>query len=715
MALPLERSESAVVRILLVDDQETNLDALEAILDSPDYRLVRARSADEALLHLLHEEFAAIVLDIRMPGIGGIELAHLIKKRRRTQHIPILFLTAYLAEEKEVLRGYGAGGVDYLSKPIDAGILRSKVAVFVDLFRKTRALAAANEALEGEIAERQRAQEALRLVNEALEVHVQERTAELMHANGALRETEERLRMAAEVAEIVVGEVLHPSGQVRGGPDLARLLALPAGEVSLSAEEAFAFIHPEDRERVRRAGEEAVAPGGTGTTRCEFRVLGRDRSVRWVDMRAHILPSEAPAGPVPARLVCVLLDITARKHAEEERTQLLESERAARSEAERANRLKDEFLATLSHELRTPLNAIMGWAQILKRRRLSPADQTQAIEVIDRNARAQARIIGDLLDMSLVVAGKVRLEPRAVDFMAVVRSALDSIRPVADGKGLRLVQEAGPSGPHGPYVTGDPARLHQIIANLLTNAVKFTPSGGTVSVSLRRSEGAVELEVRDTGRGIAPEFLPQIFERFRQADASSTRLFGGLGLGLAIVKSLVELHGGTVSAHSAGEGQGATFTVRLPAIEGPVEESGAGGRPGAGASALRGVSVLVVEDDGDARELVRRILEESEACVVPADSVKEALRRLSESHPHVIVSDIGMPDEDGYELIRRVRALPPERGGRTPAVALTAYARSEDEHRALLAGYDAHLPKPVESTELVARIAELCASHAAGP
>ncbi len=699
-------------RILLVDDQDRNLDTLEAMLGSPDYCLARARSADEALLALLHGEFAAIVLDIRMPGISGIELARLIKQRKRTRHIPILFLTAYLLEETDVLRGYGAGAVDYLSKPVNPEILRSKIAVFVDLFRKTRALTAANEALQSEAAERQRVQVALREANEALEVHVQERTAALTRAIQALRESEERMRMAADVAGIVVAVIDPSSGQVRGGPDLAGLLGLPEGEVCLSPEEARALIHPDDRERVARAVESAFLPRSQGTLQSEHRLLGRDGSVRWVDMRGRVVPSSTGETGAPARLVNVLIDISARKRAEEERAILLESERAARSEAERANHLKDDFLATLSHELRTPLNAIMGWAQIMKHRRLPEADLAQAVDVIDKNARAQSRIIGDLLDMSRVVAGKVSLDLKALDLAAIVESALASIRPVAEKKGLRLeqdlVDQAG-------WVMGDQARLQQIVGNLLTNAVKFTPPGGSVGVSLARWGALVKLEVRDTGRGIAPEFLSHVFERFRQADASTTRVFGGLGIGLAIVKNLVDLHGGGVSAHSEGEGQGARFLVRLPALLQPQEEPTASGLPGQRTPGLRGVSVLVVEDDRDARDLVRRILEECEARVVPAGGVKEALAVFSESRPDVIVSDIGMPDEDGYDLIRQVRALPPDRGGRTPAVALTAFARPEDRHRVLLAGYDAHVAKPIESATLIARIAELLSSTTSRP
>jgi PAS domain S-box-containing protein len=698
---------SAAVNILLVDDEPRNLDALESILESPGYRLVRARSAEEALLALLHEEFAAIVLDIKMPGTSGLELAELIKKRRRTQHVPILFLTAYTVGEHDVLRAYGAGGVDYLSKPFAPEILRSKIAVFADLSRTARALAAANVALESEIAERRRTQQALHEANTALEAGVKERTAELTRANQALRESETRLRMAAEVAGTVVAVIEHPSGHIRGGPDLARLLGLPEDDVLLSPEQARAIIHPDDLERVLQRMASALTQQGTGTFESEHRIVVADGTAYWVDVRARTFFEGEDAARRPVRTLLVLLDITARKRIDEERALLLKSERAARAEAERANRLKDEFLATLSHELRTPLNSILGWAQLMKERRMSDGEVARGIDVIERNSRTQAQMIEDLLDMSRIVSGKFSLVLGPVDPASIVRSAVESIRPAARNRGLGL--ETAIDGRVG-CVQGDPSRLQQVMSNLLTNAVKFTPRGGVVRVSVRRLAGGIAIEVTDTGRGISPHFLPHVFERFRQADSSTTRTFGGLGIGLAIVRSLVELHGGTVDAESAGEGSGACFRVVLPALcvpETPDPREPEASGSGSEALSLRGICVLMVEDDQDASDLVRRILEGCEARVVSASCVREALQLLSRERPSVIVSDIGMPDEDGYDLIRQVRAMLPEDGGRTPAVALTALARPEDRQRVLLAGYDAHLAKPVESTQLIARVASL--------
>jgi PAS domain S-box-containing protein len=402
-------------------------------------------------------------------------------------------------------------------------------------------------------------------------------------------------------------------------------------------------------------------------------------------------------------------DITARRQEEIERQQLLESERAARSEAERASRLKDEFLATLSHELRTPLNAILGWAQLLRR---GGGDETlmEGLDVIERNAKVQTQLIEDLLDMSRIISGKIRLDVQRVDLAAVVDAAVEAVRPSASLKGLQIRKLLDPLA--GP-VMGDPNRLQQVVWNLLTNAIKFTPKLGRIEVILERINSHVEIHVSDTGQGIKPEFLPHVFERFRQADGSTTRRHGGLGLGLSIVKSLVELHGGKVRVTSAGEGLGSTFTITLPLAvvkhEGPREHpttprlmSG-----DCDSLSLQGLKVLVVDDEPDARELVKRLLEECHAQVFTAASAAEGLAVLSRERPDVLLSDIGMPGTDGYAFMRQVRQLPHADGGKIPAIALTAFARSEDRTRAMIAGYQVHLSKPVEHQELIATVASL--------
>jgi signal transduction histidine kinase len=402
----------------------------------------------------------------------------------------------------------------------------------------------------------------------------------------------------------------------------------------------------------------------------------------------------------------------AAKRATEERTMLLEAERAARADAERNSTLKDEFLATLSHELRTPLNAIVGWSQVLRERH-GPEDLTKALDVIERNARVQTQLIEDLLDMSRITSGKMRLDVQRVDLQDVIRSAMASVEHAADAKSIRMHAVLDPLA---SPVRGDPGRLQQCFWNLLSNAIKFTPKGGKVQIVLERVNSHVEVSVIDNGQGIAPEFLPHIFERFRQADASTTRHHGGLGLGLSIVRHLVELHGGTIRAKSRGAGEGSTFSLQLPVMvvdqRAEVDKERAHPRSSLSSDltdrpSLDGITVLAVEDDSDARDLIRRVLEDCGARVLAAGSSAEALAILAHELPDVIVSDIGMPGEDGYQFIRKVRELPADEGGRIPAAALTAFARAEDRTRALRAGFQTHVAKPVEPAELSAVVASL--------
>lgn len=401
---------------------------------------------------------------------------------------------------------------------------------------------------------------------------------------------------------------------------------------------------------------------------------------------------------------------TARR-AIDERNALLERERDARAHAERLSALKDEFLATLSHELRTPLSAMVGWVQVLRRGVKSEADLRRGLEVIERNAHAQTHLIEDLLDMNRITSGKLRLDVQLLAPVAFVEAALETVRPAAEAKGVRIRRVLDPDA--GP-VAGDAARMQQVVWNLLSNAIKFTPPGGDVQVLLHRVAAHVEIQVSDSGVGIAPEFVPHVFERFRQADASTARRFGGLGLGLSIVKHLVELHGGSVRAESLGVGQGATFTVALPvtAVDRQRDaEWHVHARPPAGGELappdLSSVTVLVVDDDADTRELIERLLRECGARVLAAESGAAAVPLVARERPDVLLSDIAMPDVDGYELLRRVRALGDARGGSVPAIALTAFAGAADRTRALRAGFLAHLSKPIEAAELAATVAAI--------
>lgn len=412
----------------------------------------------------------------------------------------------------------------------------------------------------------------------------------------------------------------------------------------------------------------------------------------------------------PVRLISTSRDITERRQIERERETLLKSEQAARKEAEIANRMRDEFLATVSHELRAPLNSILGWGKLLEKGNLDDKTSAKAVQTIVRNADSQNRLIEDLLDVSRIISGKLRLEVITIKPINFVEAALETVRPAAEAKNIKLEIKQDSVVSH---ISGDPNRLQQVIWNLLSNAIKFTPAGGTVTVEIERMNGHTHIRVCDSGIGISKEFLPHVFDRFRQADASSIRKFGGLGLGLAIVRHIVEMHGGTVFVHSDGENCGSTFTVQLPVIASPKEEiegENFVAKPLLDVSeklGLDGLLILVVDDEEDTRQLLVQALTFYGATVITAKSASEGLSELQEKSPDVLVSDIGMPDEDGYSLIRKVRALTDDEQKNTIAVALTAFTRAQDRMRALAAGYQNHVGKPVEPDELATVIASL--------
>jgi len=415
------------------------------------------------------------------------------------------------------------------------------------------------------------------------------------------------------------------------------------------------------------------------------------------------------------KLVSVLslvLDVTARQSAEEERAASLLRERDARRHAEEADRLKDEFLATLSHELRTPLTSILGWASMIRSGEVEGSSATRAVETIERNARSQARLIDDLLDVSRIITGNLRLDLHPLNLAPIVDAALDALRPTADVKGIKLQTHFVPEE---CLVKGDPNRLRQVIWNLLSNAIKFTQRGGSVSIDLTCVESTARLTVSDTGDGISPDFLPYVFDRFRQAEGSISRKQGGLGLGLAVARHLVELHGGTITAESEGLGQGSVFSVDLPLATERRDPARAEERrreverrrSRSGVIRLDGVHVMLVEDDDDSRKLLGTMLKRHGARVTSTKSAAEALEAVANEAPDVLISDIGMPDQDGYQLIRSLRALPAEKGGKIPAIALTGYASRKDRERALSSGYHQHMAKPIEQADLINAIAAL--------
>jgi signal transduction histidine kinase/ActR/RegA family two-component response regulator len=456
-------------------------------------------------------------------------------------------------------------------------------------------------------------------------------------------------------------------------------------------------------------GEDAVNAAQQSLRRRETAVAAREDSV---GLREEAVGVGEQA--VQARLEVERLNVHLREANERLVLATVEAQ-TAEEHSEQANRLKDDFLATVSHELRTPLSAVLGWARMLMSKQLTSKRAALAIQTIERNAASLAHIIDDLLDVSRIMAGTLHMTPQSVDLVAVTQCALDVVKPLADDKHIDL--RFSPDGSIA-LVSGDGGRLQQVIWNLLANAIKFTPDFGRVDVSVERVGSSIEVNIVDTGHGISAEFLPHVFERFRQADGSPSRRHGGLGLGLAIVRQLVELHGGTVRAVSEGVGCGATFTVRLPVLAGDADaeresalkdrrSAGAAGSPPPRSQRLDNVRILVVDDHDDGRMLTTLVLRQTGASVEAVASAREALERLERHRPDVLVTDIGLPDEDGYSLIREIRLRDKEHGGSLPAIALTGYARAEDRARALASGFQAHVSKPVEPAQLIATIADV--------
>jgi signal transduction histidine kinase/DNA-binding response OmpR family regulator len=727
------------INILMVDDSPTNLLALEAILHGPERNLVSVSCGDDALRYLLDNEVAVILMDVYMPGLDGLETAELIRGRDRSRNIPIIFLTADSTGGRHLSRGYSLGAVDYIVKPIEPDILRSKVAVFVELFKKTQEIKEQTRLLEEKNLELENAN--LARLNMLIELG-----QELATEHEPWRVLENFCSAAQKIVgaqEASVG-VLNGDGQTlryffrcdseketapnKGVPAVVRraLTHLLAERRALRLNDADELLR--DDERILQAvhsflGAPILSASGVCGWIYMLNKLNADDFTEADERLAATLATQVAIAYENARLYSeaqqhateLQLEITERKQAEEERARLLVREQAARAEAEQANRTKDEFLATLSHELRTPLSAILGWSHLLRSGKLEEPQVARALETIERNARSQSQLIDDLLDVSRIITGKLEIELYPVDLRGVIEAALDVVRPASEAKGIQFESAIGSAA---RLVPGDANRLQQIFWNLFSNAIKFTPRGGRISVKLKRDSPRVSISVTDTGIGISPEFLPYIFDRFRQADGSTTRTHGGLGLGLAIVRHLVELHQGSVEVESPGKDQGATFTVSFP--EAPAKSRGAGdsisvcgpgnnGLPARFAKVLEGLRILIVDDEADSRELITTILTGCGSEVRCSESAAEALDALREWKPDLLVSDIGMPGEDGYSLIRKLRKLKSKRARETPAVALTAYASNEDRARALAAGFQAHLAKPIEHRALVMSVADAAA------
>jgi PAS domain S-box-containing protein len=522
-------------------------------------------------------------------------------------------------------------------------------------------------------------------------------------AEEKLRQSREHRQMANDAALIYSWELDPASGEVIWSENVERVMgfSLPPEYTSVLNQ----YIHPDDRQLMRRTVKEWAAKGTSYGI--ELRSINpKTRGIVWLYVQGVLVAETADN---QTRLAGIAQNITSRKLAEEEREHLLLREKIARRQAEEASRLKDEFLANVSHELRTPLNAILGWAKMAQRGDFDDATTARAFEIIERSARSQNQIIEDILDVSRIITGKLGLDMQPVDLKAIVAAALDAVRPAINGKKLNLNTEFSAGA---LIVSGDSNRLQQVIWNLVSNAVKFTPDGGRIEVILKLEAANAVVSVSDNGAGISPEFLPYVFDRFRQAEGGTRRQFGGLGLGLSIARHLVELHGGTIRAESAGPAQGASFTVTLPAVSQMSGDKTAGDVEASydsGAARLDGLDLLIVDDEEDAVVMLTMMLTRFGAIVTPARSAEEAVSLLNAKMPDVLISDIGMPGRDGYQLIRQIKKMPGTSRMRT--IALTAYARSEDRDRAIAAGFDDYLSKPVDAADLIDAVAKMKAAE----
>ena len=685
-------NDSDLPRVLVVDDNAANLAAFEAILMDPGFELVLAQSGAEAMRHLLTGTFAAILLDINMPALDGLETAALIRRRERSRDIPILFITAHQPDATQLLRGYASGAVDYLVKPVAPEILRYKVRIFVELFRKSRQI------------EWQASQ--LRAINARLQQEISQRREA---ARDAVFEREERQRVAlSSIADAVI--TLDAKARVSS---LNRTAEELTGWTSESAQDeeltvVLAACGGEgDQQPLEAAVREAMQQDRTVRSAEPVPVVREAGLQRYIEYA--VVPVHDRRGKVVGA-VLTAQDVSDRHRADLERARALLREQAARKAAEQANRARDEFLAVISHELRTPLNAIVGWTQILCTEAASAAQRRQAVEAIQRSATAQKQLIEDLLDMSRIINGKIALAPARIDLQGVVQAAVETIQPAARAKSIALeCQLAGQALP----VDGDRQRLEQVLWNMLINALKFTPEGGRVDVALRRDGDRAHITVCDSGEGIEQSFLPHLFEAFRQGDSTTTRRQGGLGLGLAIARTLVSMHGGSISAHSDGLGCGARFDVHLPLADAIPEgadaasEAGREDRRAGPVEPLGNLRVLIVDDDSNTREMLSIVMQAHGAQVRTAASAAEALAAIQEWRPQLLLSDISMPGEDGYSLIRRVRGLPDGASEALPAVAITAMASAEDREEALRAGFQAHVTKPLHFGTLLDLITTL--------
>jgi hypothetical protein len=631
----------------VVDDNPATMYATTRVLRAAGWATLEATTGTEAVA-LATPAVDLVILDIDLPDFDGFEVCRRLREHESTAAIPIVHLSATFVRDVDKVQGLQGGASGYLTHPVEPPVL----------------IATVNAFLRGRQAERRlrQSEESFRAVfeNAVNGIAMFDTEGRISDANPALCRmcglSHEQL-VGSQLIELMRSQERSPAEQLR----------------ELRAQDSWRMVVPWQRP---------------------------DNEKVWLEWSVS-----RHAGP--HFWLAIASDITDRVRLEKQREDLLESERQARADAERANRLKDEFLATLSHELRTPLHSIVGWSEVLRRASTDAELVREGVAAIERNARAQSQMVGDLLDISRIAAGKVRLEAELLEFGEIVSAAVASVKVAASAKGITLQDEWEPA-----HIMGDRGRLHQVVANLLTNAIKFTPRSGEIWVQCRRAGDEVILRIRDTGQGMSGDLLPTIFERFRQGDGSSSRTEGGLGLGLAIVKQLVELHGGRVWAESPGTNLGSTFSIAIPLAKemAPSAHAHAKVPPALNPTRLEGVRILIVDDDRDAREVLKRLLGDCGGVINTAASVQEAMHALAGWTPQILVSDLGMPEKDGFELIARVREVFSE--AELPAVAVTAFAQDKDRRRALSSGYQAHFAKPIEVQELVASIRALVETEA---
>lgn len=651
LSIPTLTPAAPPARILLADDNADMRDYVKRLFSR--FEVETVANGVAALRAVQAHSPDLVLTDVMMPEMDGFELLRRLRSNPATQEIPIILLSARAGEESRI-EGLEIGADDYLTKPFSARELIARVEASLKLSQLRKETAQREQVLRQQAeAAQQQVENILSSINDGF--YVLDRDWRFTYVNDR----------HCEIIGMQQSAIL--------GQNVWELFPAAVGT------EAYGQFHRAMREQVPLQFDYHYIPWNC-----------------WYDHRIY---------PSPDKLTVFLADITDRKQAEKERAKLLVQEQSAREAAERANQIKDEFLAVLSHELRSPLNPILGWSKLLQQGRLDSAKTQKALETIERNAQLQSQLIGDLLDISRILRGKLSLEVIPVDLAAVISAALETVHLSAKAKSVQIQTAFSPTM---IAVDGDAGRLQQVVWNLLSNAVKFTPPSGQVRVALTQTSTHAQIQVTDTGKGINRDFLPYVFEHFRQEDGATTRKFGGLGLGLAIVRQLIELHGGTVKAESAGEGQGATFTVQIPLASPSGGVQVVDSAPEL-TSDLSGMQILVVDDETDSREIVAFVLEQAGAIVTRVASGIEALQAIKQFIPSLIVSDIGMPEMDGYMLLQHIRAL--EQVRHVPAIALTAYAGEFDRQQAIQAGFQRHLAKPIEPNELVTNIANLMRSR----